>query len=274
MVLITVDQEKCQQDGICLAECPAQIIEFKNKGAFPTLIDGGGKYCIQCGHCVAVCPHGALNHASMTAEDCPPVREEWLIGPEQAVHFLRVRRSIRTYKKNDVPRDSLTSLIDAARFAPSGHNHQPVNWHVIYDRDEVQRLAGIVIEWMRSLIEEQSPLAATLHMDRVVGAWESGKDRICRGAPHVIIAHAPKDERTAPAACTIALTYLELAALAYGLGACWAGYFNAAANLWPPMAKALELPPQHVSFGAMMVGYPQFKYRRLPLRKEPKISWR
>jgi hypothetical protein len=46
-----------------------------------------------------------------------------------------------------------------------------------------------------------------MHMDRVVAAWEAGKDRIFWGAPHVVVAHAPKDERTAPAACTIALTY-------------------------------------------------------------------
>ncbi len=274
MSLITVDNEKCQRDGICIAECPAQIIEFKNKSAFPTLIDGGGEFCIHCGHCVAVCPHGAMNHAIMTSEDCPPVREEWLMGPEQVVHFLRARRSIRTYKKKDVPRDDLTNLIDVARFAPSGHNLQPVNWRVIHNSGEVQRLAGFVIEWMRNLIKEQSPLATAMHLDRIVAAWEAGKDRICREAPHVLLTHAPKDERTAPAACTIALAYLELAASAFGLGACWAGYFNAAANIWPPMVEALELPAQHASFGAMMVGYPKFKYQRLPLRNEPKISWR
>ena len=274
MSLISVDHEKCAQDGICVAECPAQIIEFKNTGAFPTLIDGGGEFCIRCGHCVAVCPHGAMNHAIMASEKCPPVREDWLMGPEQVIHFLRARRSIRTYKKKDVPRADLTNLIDVARFAPSGHNLQPVNWRVIYKSSEVQRLAGFVIEWMRNLIREQSPLAVAMHMDRVVAAWEAGNDRICRGAPHVLLTHAPKDERTAPAACTIALTYLELSASAFGLGACWAGYFNAAANFWPPMGEALELPAQHVSFGAMMVGYPKFKYQRLPLRNDPVITWR
>ena len=90
----------------------------------------------------------------------------------------------------------------------------------------------------------------------------------------MIVTHAPKEEQSAPAACTIALAYLELAAPSFDLGACWAGYFNAAANLWPPMQDYLELPAGHSSFGAVMVGYPLYEYYRLPLRKEPLITWR
>ena len=127
---------------------------------------------------------------------------------------------------------------------------------------------------MRDLLDKGGPLAKALHMDRLVAAWDAGVERICRGAPHVIVAHAPKEERTAPQACTIALTYLELAAPSFGLGACWAGYFNTAANFWPPMQEALDLPEEHVSFGAMMIGYPKFKYQRLPLRNEAHILWR
>jgi nitroreductase len=210
----------------------------------------------------------------MTPQQCPPVKREWLLSKEKVVHFLRSRRSIRNYKGRIVPREQLAELIDVARFAPSGHNVQPVRWHVIYDKEELQRLAAIVIDWMRMLVNEGNPLAEQMHMDRVVTAWESGTDRICRGAPHVIVVHAPQEERTAPAACTIALTYLELAAPSYGLGACWAGYFNMAANMWSPMLKALGLPAGHNSFGAMMVGYPKYKYVRLPLRKKPSITWK
>jgi nitroreductase/NAD-dependent dihydropyrimidine dehydrogenase PreA subunit len=274
MELLNVDQEKCKRDGICAAVCPMSIIEFKTKEAFPTMIDGGDELCIRCGHCVAVCPHGAISHEIMHTEECAPLLKELKLQPDQVEQFLKSRRSVRAYKKKQVDRDLLTKLIELAAFAPSGHNTQPVNWRVIYDSDEVLRLAGIVADWMGSLIAEGSPLATTLHMDRVLAAWEAGNDRICRGAPHVIVAHAPEDERTAPAGCTIALTYLELATPAFGLGACWAGYFNAAANNWPPMAEALDLPKGHVSFGAMMVGHSKFKYQRLPLRNEPVVSWR
>jgi len=272
--LLTVDREKCKRDGICIAVCPMGIIEIEAEGDYPTMIAGGNQWCISCGHCVAVCPHAAMAHAGMHPDDCPPLQEEHLLSAEQVVHFMRARRSIRQYKKKAVNREVLAKLIDVVRFAPSGHNTQPVRWLVIYDSGEVYRLAGIVIDWMRSLIRQNSPLVASLHLDRVVAAWEAGKERICRGAPHVIVAHGRKDSRTAPAASTIALTHLELAAGAFGLGACWAGYFNTAANSWPPMADALNLPQGHVCFGAMMIGFPKFKYHRLPLRNEAKITWR
>jgi len=274
MNLLTVDQKKCERDGICAEVCPAQVIEFKNKDAFPTLIDGGDKLCISCGHCVAVCPHGAMSHVMMKSEACPPVNEDWLLGPEHVEHFLRYRRSIRNYKNKQVPQEVLTKLIEIASFAPSGHNFQPVNWLVIYEREAVQRMSGFVIDWMRHLIKEDSPLVAAMHLNRVVSFWEKGNDPICRNAPHVIVTHAHKEDRTAPVACTIALTYLELAAPSFDLGTCWAGFFNAAATVWPPFQQELGLPEGNVNFGAMMVGYPKFKYQRLPLRNEAKIMWR
>ena len=274
MTLLNIAPEKCRRDGICIAACPAGIIEFKKKGAFPTLIDGGESFCICCGHCVAVCPHSAMSHRSMSSADCPPVQKERLITTEQMEQFLRNRRSIRVYKDKPVEKPLLTRLINIARYAPSGHNLQPVQWHVIYEKSDVRQFAGHVVGWMRYLVDKKHPLASDLHLDRVVAAWEEGKDRICRGAPHVIVAHAHKEDRTAPAACTIALAYLELAAAPLGLGACWAGYFHAAASFWPPMQAALNLPEDHVSFGAMMVGFPRFRYHRLPLRNEPEITWK
>jgi nitroreductase/NAD-dependent dihydropyrimidine dehydrogenase PreA subunit len=274
MSLFVVDQEKCKRDGVCVAECPMGIIELKGENLVPTPTGDAEKLCINCGHCVAVCPHGAFSLRKMKPSQCPMVRSDWLLEPERVEHFLRARRSIRTYKDRPVERKVLTKLIDIARFAPSGHNIQPVRWLVIYDSDEVRHLAGLVIDWMRQMMKEHGPIAKAMHMDRVVDAWEAGIERICRGAPHVIVTHASKDERAAPAACTIALSYLELAAPSFGLGACWAGYFNAAANLWPAMQESLALPEGNTSFGSMMVGYPTYTYHRLPLRNDAKITWR
>jgi nitroreductase len=124
------------------------------------------------------------------------------------------------------------------------------------------------------MLENMSELALSLHMDRTVGRWEDGKDIIFRDAPVVIVAHAAKEDLMAQTSSTIALSYLELAATSMGIGCCWAGYFNAAAVNFPPMIEALRIPGGNQCMGAMMVGYPKYKYHRLPMRKQPEITWR
>jgi nitroreductase len=74
--------------------------------------------------------------------------------------------------------------------------------------------------------------------------------------------------------CVIALSYFDLAANNAGLGCCWAGYFNAAAASFPPMMAALSLPEGCTPHGSLMVGYPKYKYQRLPLRRPASIIWR
>ena len=98
MGLLIVDESKCKKDGICARECPMAIIEVKDKESRPELAPGSERFCLICGHCIAVCPHGALNHALIPIEDCPPIIKELAITEEQAVQFLRSRRSIRLFK--------------------------------------------------------------------------------------------------------------------------------------------------------------------------------
>jgi nitroreductase/NAD-dependent dihydropyrimidine dehydrogenase PreA subunit len=274
MSVIEIDQDKCIQDGLCVADCPIAVLEI-GPDDYPQPIAGGAAdFCIDCGHCVAVCPTGALSQRSMDVQQCPEIDKSLKLTAKQAEQFLRSRRSIRQYKTDPVPKETLAKLIQIARYAPSGHNQQPVQWLVITDPNEVKHLAGLVVDWIRWMIENQPEIANTLHMDRVVAAWEAGQERVLRGAPHLIAAHAPKDERTAPSSCMLALSYLELAAPSLGLGTCLAGYFMAAAGMHAPLQEALKLPDGHIVFGAAMVGYPDVEYQRLPERKEPAITWR
>jgi len=274
MSLFTVDEEKCKRDSLCVAECPVAIIEMKSKESFPSPVSKAEELCIHCGHCVAVCPHGAMRLDTMMPEDCRSVGKDLMIHADQVEDFFRRRRSIRNYQKRTVDRSVLTRLIEMARYAPSSHNAQPAHWLVIEHEQDLRRLTGLVIDWMRVMIADHPEIAQPMHFDRVVTAWERGQDRVLRGAPHLIVAHADASHMPAQTDCAIALTYLELAAFALGLGACWAGYFNRAANLYPLLKQELDLPAGHAPFGAMMVGYPTFAYHRIPLRNDPRIRWR
>lgn len=274
MNLIQIDKDKCQRDRICGLECPGKLIEFRGKGAFPSTIENAAEFCIRCGHCVAVCPNGALTLENISSEQLLRLDKNLLPGPEQVRHMLISRRSIRTYKNKIVKREILEDLIGIAQYAPTGSNKQQVYWLVIEDSAESKRLAGLVVDWMKLLLEQTQDEALSRRYQRIIKAWDNGVDRICRQAPHVIVAHAPENIPAAGTDCVIALSYLELAAYSQGLGTCWAGYFNSAANFYPPMQKALNLPEGHRSCGALLIGYPVYGYQRIPTRNAAQIIWR
>ena len=269
-----VDHDKCNFCGMCVAECSPRIIEMERAQALPFIIEDGEERCRKCGHCVAVCPTAAVSIDIMKAEECAPLNRELLPTAEQVELLLKSRRSIRSYKDKSVLRETLQKLIDIARYAPSGHNTQPVRWLIVEDLKETRRLAGLVAEWMRSIVEVNPQGAADWGFDRLVDAWDRGEDMILRGAPHIVVAHADEVYGSlGETASVIAMTYLELAAYSLDLGACWAGYFQVACGAYPPLTEALELPQGHRVYAAMMVGYPRNKFSCIPLRNEPEISW-
>ncbi|MFH1950765.1 MAG: nitroreductase family protein [Pseudomonadota bacterium] len=274
MAFITVDQEKCNQDGICEAECPGRIIQMDAKAGYPKATPDFEDICLKCGHCVAVCPTGALSLDWLGPEDCRPIRQELDVTPEQAEQFLRGRRSIRSFKEKRLPGPVLEKLLEIACSAPSAKNQQPWHWIVVQDPAEVRRLAAMVIEWIRGVIRNNPEEAEERGFQRVVASWDQGYDRICRGAPHVIVAHADKNWVFGAEDCTLAISHLDLYATSIGLGACWAGYFYKAVNAYPPLFEALGLPSDHLAFGAIMLGYPKFKYSLIPRRNPLRVTWK
>lgn len=274
MSIFSIDDNKCKRDGICVEECPLKIIRLADQNSVPTPVPNAEELCIHCGHCVSICPHGALALKEMPPEKCTPIKKDLNISKEQAEQFLCSRRSIRVYKDKPVERETIEKMIHIASYGPTGHNSQTVEWLVVHDREDVKKFAGLVVDWMRSMVKEKSPIAAELQFDLILAGWEAGLDIILRDAPHLILAHAPSSDAMAPTSCTIQLSYLELAAASLGLGACWAGFLYAATVFWPPLQEELGLPEGHTCQGALMLGHPKFKYHRIPVRNTPKVKWK
>ena len=249
------------------------LIEM-NKEEGPTPVDWAEDACIDCGHCVSVCPSSAFSLDTMSSGDCPPIKEEAAITRTQAEQFIRSRRSIRCYKKDPVPKETIKELIELARYAPTGHNLQPVNWKVIYSKNEVVKLKDLVIDWMKNIYKKKPDMAKSLNMEYIIEADNNGLDVVLRNTPHLVIAHGPREDRTCPHSCRIAMTHLDLAAQSFDLGTCSAGFLDIATMFWKPLQEALELPEGHVSSCSMMVGYPVHLYHRLPLRNDPTITWK
>jgi nitroreductase len=165
-------------------------------------------------------------------------------------------------------------LIEVARYAPSASNAQVVEWLVVTDRAKIKELAGLAVDWMRSVLQLSPLPVQAAYLPMIVAAWDAGYDVVLRDAPALIVASAPKSDLNGMVDVTLALSYLELAATAKGLGTCWAGMVQGAILSSPQLKKELGIPEGHSHHYPMMLGYPKPKYFRLPERRVPKITWR
>lgn len=268
--MITVNTELCAKDAICVEECPTQIISMEEE--VPIVVDNLEQYCINCGHCVVVCPKGALTLKTLAPDQCLPVNKSLHLSTKHVEHFLRSRRSIRSYKDKTVEYEWVTKLLDLASYAPTASNKQPVKWQVVYERADVVVVVNMVIDWMKDFLQKMPLVATEMGLEHFISSYKAGYDRVCRGAPHLVFAYADKMNTDAATDCIIALSYLELALLSFGLGGCWGGWVNHAVRNWPPLKKFLRLDEAFDYHGVLMFGYPKYRYHRMPLRTNASID--
>jgi len=273
MGLLIIDENKCRKDGICARECPMAVIKLKGGDGFPEMVPAGESICNNCGHCVAVCPESALSHVRVPIDKSPLIEDELAISAEQAVQFLRSRRSVRFFKKKAVEREKLQRLIEIARYAPSGGNREPVEWMVFTDEDRIKKIAELTVEWMRRLMEN-SPQSLPPYFPLIIGAWDMGYNSVTWSAPVLVVASAAREATTGMVDVSLALSYLDLSAPKFGLGTCWAGLVEGALQGSEALREAVGLPDGHPYHYSMLIGYPRRKYARLPERRAPRITWK
>jgi nitroreductase/NAD-dependent dihydropyrimidine dehydrogenase PreA subunit len=264
------DVSNCLADGLCVQACPTDTLRL-GENHHPELVPNST--CLACGHCVSVCPAMAIRVGGIEPTRLEPLPADWRLTPERISRFLRGRRSTRVFSQESVDRSTIEQLIATTQYAPSGHNTQPLGWTVFEDRQRIRALAESVVAWMRQCISVQSPYVRALNMPDVLRSWEDGRDPICRDAPILVLAHAPEHLPTSAHAGAIAITYLELAAVSYGLGTCWAGFVFVAAGNSAEVQACLSLPAGRRCAGALLLGRPALEHLRVPARRAPSLEF-
>jgi nitroreductase len=249
------------------------IVDPADENTLPKVQDSKAGTCIQCGHCEISCPSQAL-----LLNVRPDEKEEPLSAGASSISsgdlsfYLKKRRSVRHFTKDSVPKETILDILDIARYAASGGNGQPVQWIVIHDPEHVKKIAGLTIEWMKTLQNTNHPMNG--YIPGLIAAWNAGHDVVCRGAPHLLFAHIPEINPVAPVDAIIALTHFDVAAPAFGVGTCWAGFVSMAAMSYEPLQEELGVPRGRKSAYGMMFGYPRYKAYGIPRRKPLDVAWR
>jgi len=152
MPLIDVNPDICKRCFTCTKTCPMLIFAKKDKESIPDILNDNLQFCLLCGHCVAICPNGAITHDSFPPGSIVPVRREVLPSAEQVIEMLRMRRSIREFKDKPVERDLIERVIDMARCAPSDHNRQDTEYIVVQERSTLDKIVQLSTAYYENLV--------------------------------------------------------------------------------------------------------------------------
>lgn len=256
---LVIDTGKCTGCGQCALDCMVKAIAFDKTEKQPYMIADGGRICIHCQHCVAVCPVGAVSIDGVSAADCPPLGE--LPSSESMMNLIRQRRSVRRFKPEEIAPEQLEKLKDALHWTPTGCNDHRLQFFIAGKR-EIAEFKKVSDKWLKFLIK--SGLMGLLvpryrrYFDEVLG----GADVIYRRAPHLIIVMAPKKAPCCRTDQVIALTQFDLLAQSLGVSTCWCGFAEYAFRLIPELRRMIGCPKGYVIGGAMLFGTAAVDYKR------------
>lgn len=283
-----VDRDKCIGCGECVKVCPSHLLELREKKAEVVY----GEACFACGHCWAVCPEEAITQNEVETKPSDKPGDFPAVSPDLLKMLLRERRSIRLFRDKPIPKDVLEQIVDAGRYGPTASNRQDVNYIVLSSKEKVNELRTLVegfmaktsrqlgnplIGWLYSLKFGRPGLNIMRHYIMAFRFLEPKQDRnayifLPYGAA-VMVVHARSFDIMAHFNCAVALYNCSLMAHSLGLGSCFTGFLHAGANMDKKIRSWLKIPGGHQCFGAMVLGYPDVKYRRLIERRKQQVQW-
>lgn len=189
------------------------------------------------------------NTSTAVAEDAGTITPPEPGAPFNLVEeTIYARRSVRYYRKKQIPEYLLRRLIEAGRFAPSAGNAQPWKFIVVQNAQMINEMTEDVIAeckklkkmlnyysepgkarkgWLTRFLQKKMPNrlhpiplgAISLIADGKLGAWH--------GAPTVIVLLADMRAPGRPALdIGIAGQNMVLAAHSMGLGTCWMSFIT------------------------------------------------
>ncbi len=297
-MLLEINQALCTSCGLCLADCPS--------GAVQKDLQSGGLFiderrCIRCCHCGIVCPVSAI----FTNQGSFPPWAEPNLPKEDLKALLAGKRSVRRYRSDPVPQEVWEEMLYVGSMTSTASNAQDWHATILVGGAVADTGAHIMNFYRRILGLALNPLIRPLlyltparpylsslkryqsYIDEFFGRDRPGRDKpglekssrdeqaiptvghdcLFFHAPGVVILSAPKkNSHLGLTNCVLAGQAMMYYAQSAGLGSCMIGYAEIALNRMKSLRRKLGIPNSHVVGLVFTLGYPDIRYKALPLR--------
>lgn len=159
------------------------------------------------------------------------------------LEIIKKRRSVRKFKPDPIPEDTIDKLIEALVWAPSAGNKQMRKFYFVFNKEIKKEIA---LASLYQMFIEEAPLVIVACADTEIQRYYGE-----RGLKNYMF-------------CDVAASIENLLLLAEeeGLGACWVGAFNE-----EKVRSILNLPENLLPVAIIPVGFPE-KIPPAPPRKE------
>ena len=287
---IAIDPEVCRRCGLCVEACIHVKLEQPDKNEPPKVAEDMD--CIACGHCVAMCPTGALSHSAFEQGSIRPLDMDLLPSAAQMMEALRARRSYRKFKDEPIPHETLEQVVEAARLAPSAHNTQTTSFIVVENPEMRKRVVDLTIQFLDGMSKYfrhpiKGRIARLMGGDFVKGvtemipvfegvvelAKEGAELPMLLDAPAWIVFYSAKDAGYGTVNASCAMQNAMLMADRLGLGTFYTGFLLVPTMRGFLMHDLLGLDHEQEIHGALAVGVPRLQYKKWPSKKPANVRW-
>jgi nitroreductase len=189
----------------------------------------------------------------------------------EVIENILTRRSIRSYKSEQISDEELNTVLEAARYAPSGSNSQSWVFTVLQNQAKIDEMNDIIREVFKEIKVDENTYRSIKSGKK---AAENDNYHFCYHAPTLVIVSNDRSYSNGMADSAAALENIFLASHSLGFGSCWINqprWFGEEPKLREYL-KQLGVPDNHMVCGAAAIGYNSGNEPNALPRKEGSIN--